>query len=60
MAIDRHQKLITWMKARKVATMKSLRHQFQISHMTVFRILSDYGYHTSYYQYARPAVANKA
>jgi hypothetical protein len=48
MAIDRHPKLIAWMKARKVATMKSLRHQFQISHMTVFRILSDYGYHTSY------------
>jgi hypothetical protein len=48
MAIDRHQKLIAWMKARKVATMKSLRHQFQISHMTVFRILRDYGYHTSY------------
>jgi len=48
MALDRHQKLIAWMKARKVATMKSLRHQFQISHMTVFRILSDYGYHTSY------------
>ena len=48
MAIDRHEKLIAWIKARKVATMKSLRHQFQISHMTVFRILSDYGYHTSY------------
>jgi len=48
MAIERHQKLIAWMKARKVARMKSLRHQFQISHMTVFRILSDYGYHTSY------------
>lgn len=48
MTIDRHRKLITWIKTRKVATMKSLRHQFQISHMTVFRILSDYGYRTSY------------
>ena len=48
MTADRHQKLIAWMKTRKVATMKALRHQFQISHMTVFRILSEYGYHTSY------------
>jgi len=36
------------MKSQKVATMKALRHQFQISHMTVFRILKEYGYHTSY------------
>jgi hypothetical protein len=48
MSADRHQKLIAWMKTRKVTTMKALRHQFQISHMTVFRILSEYGYHTSY------------
>jgi hypothetical protein len=48
MALDQHQKLIVWMKAQKVATMKALRHKFQISHMTVFRVLSEYGYHTSY------------
>ena len=48
MTADQHQKVIAWMKTRKVATMKALRHQFQISHMTVFRILSEYGYHTSY------------
>jgi len=48
MTADRHQKVIAWMKTRKVATMKALRHQFQVSHMTVFRILSEYGYHTSY------------
>ena len=48
MSADRQQKLIAWMKSRKVTTMKALRHQFQISHMTVFRILSEYGYHTSY------------
>jgi hypothetical protein len=48
MSADRHHKLIVWMKTRKVTTMKALRHQFQISHMTVFRILSQYGYHTSY------------
>lgn len=48
MSADRHHKLIAWMKTRKVTTMKALRHQFQISHMTVFRILCEYGYHTSY------------
>ena len=48
MTADRHQKVIAWIKTRKVATMKALRHQFQVSHMTVFRILSEYGYHTSY------------
>jgi hypothetical protein len=48
MSDDRRQKLIAWMKTRKVTTMKALCHQFQISHMTVFRILSEYGYHTSY------------
>jgi hypothetical protein len=48
MPTDRARKLIAWMKTRKVATMKALRHQFQISHMTVFRILSESGYHSSY------------
>jgi hypothetical protein len=48
MALDQHQKLIAWMKAQKVATMKAIRHKFEISHMTVFRVLSEYGYHTSY------------
>ncbi|MHC4406669.1 MAG: hypothetical protein ACYTG0_44160 [Planctomycetota bacterium] len=48
MATDRRQKLVKWMKKRKVATMKALRHQFQLSHMTVFRILKQYGYYTSY------------
>ena len=48
MATERHQKLVKWMKKRKVATMKAMRHQFQLSHMTVFRILKEYGYYTSY------------
>jgi hypothetical protein len=48
MTTDSPQKLIAWLKSRKVATMKALRHQFQISHMTVYRILKEYGYHTSY------------
>jgi hypothetical protein len=36
------------LKKRKVATMKWMRHQFRLSHMTVFRALKEYGYHTSY------------
>ena len=48
MGTERHQKLIRWMENRKVATMKAMRHQFQLSHMTVFRILKEYGYYTSY------------
>ncbi|CAN5150747.1 hypothetical protein BH10PLA2_BH10PLA2_16550 [soil metagenome] len=48
MPTDRARKLVTWMKTRTVATMKALRHQFQVSHMTVFRILSESGYHSSY------------
>lgn len=48
MTTKSHQKLVKWMKNRKVATMKAMRHQFQLSHMTVFRILKEYGYYTSY------------
>jgi hypothetical protein len=48
MATERNEKLVKWMKKRKVATMKAMRHQFQLSHMTVFRILKEYGYYTSY------------
>ena len=48
MPTERQQKLIKWIKNQKVATMKSLRHQFQLSHMSVFRILKEYGYYSSY------------
>lgn len=48
MLTDREQKVVKWVKKRKVATMRHLRHQFQISHMTVIRALKKYGYHTSY------------
>jgi hypothetical protein len=48
MLMDREQKLVSWLLKRKVGTMRQLRHQFQISHMTVFRTLKKYGYHTSY------------
>jgi len=48
MTTERHEKLVKWMKNRKVTTMKAMRHQFQLSHMTVFRILKEYGYYTSY------------
>jgi hypothetical protein len=48
MLTERHEKLIRWLRKRKVATMAQLRHQFQLSHMTVVRALSKHGYYTSY------------
>ncbi len=48
MFTDREQKVVKWMEKRKVATMRHLRYQFQISHMTVIRALKKYGYYTSY------------
>ncbi len=40
MLTDREQKLVHWLRSRKVATMRQLQHQFQVSHMTVFRALN--------------------
>jgi hypothetical protein len=48
MLTDRERKLVDWLKKRRLATMKHLRHQFQVSHMTVVRALKKYGYFTSY------------
>jgi hypothetical protein len=48
MLTDREQKPVNWLQTRKVATMRHLRHQFQVCHMTVFRALKKFGYHTSY------------
>ncbi len=48
MVTDREEKVVKWVKKRKVATMRQLRHQFQISHMTVIRALKKFGYYTSY------------
>jgi len=48
MLTDREQKLVGWLLKRKVATMRHLQHQFQVSHMTVFRVLKKHGYYTSY------------
>ena len=48
MLTDREQKVVNWLKKRKVATMRHLRHQFKVSHMTVIRALKKYGYYTSY------------
>ena len=48
MLTDREQKVVKWLRKRKVATMRHLRHQFQLSHMTVVRALKKYGYYTSY------------
>jgi hypothetical protein len=48
MLTRKEQKLVDWLRARKVATMRHLRHQFQVSHMTVFRAFKKQGYYTSY------------
>jgi hypothetical protein len=42
------QKVIGWLRKTTVATMKQIRHQFQISHMTVVRALKKFGYYASY------------
>jgi hypothetical protein len=48
MLTEREEKLVRWLRQRKVATQRHLQHQFQVSHMTVFRALKKYGYYTSY------------
>jgi hypothetical protein len=48
MLTDREQKVVGWLKKRTVATMRQLRNQFKISHMTVIRALNKSGYYTSY------------
>lgn len=48
MLTERERKVVNWLKSRKVATMRHLRHQFKLSHMTVIRALKKYGYYTSY------------
>lgn len=42
------QKVIGWLRKTTVATMKQIRHQFRISHMTVVRALKKVGYYASY------------
>jgi hypothetical protein len=42
------QKVIGWLRKATVATMKQIRHQFRISHMTVVRALKKFGYYASY------------
>jgi len=48
MLTDREQKLVNWLRQRKVASLQQLQRQFQVSHMTVFRALKKHGYYTSY------------
>jgi DNA-binding MarR family transcriptional regulator len=48
MLTDREQRIVNWLRTRKIATMRHLQHQFQVCHMTVFRALKKSGYHTSY------------
>jgi hypothetical protein len=48
MLTDRQRKLVDWLKKQKVATMKRMQHQFQMSRSTVLRALKKYGHFTSY------------
>jgi hypothetical protein len=48
MLTEREQKVVNWLMKTKVATMRHLRHQFKLSHMTVIRALKKHGYYTSY------------
>jgi hypothetical protein len=48
MLTKKERKLVDWLRRRKVATMRHLQYQFQVSHMTVFRALKKQSYHTSY------------
>ena len=42
------QKIIGWLRKVTVATMKQIRHEFEVSHMTVVRALKEFGYYASY------------
>lgn len=42
------ERIIAWLRKATVATMKQIRHQFHISHMTVARALKGFGYYASY------------
>ena len=42
------QDVIGWLRKATVSTMKQIRHQFRISHMTVVRALKKFGYYASY------------
>jgi hypothetical protein len=48
MFTEAEQKVIAWLRKSTVASMKQLRHQFCISHMTVVRALKKFGYYASY------------
>jgi hypothetical protein len=48
MLTNSEQAIVEWLRKVTVATMKQLRHQFQISHMTVARALKKFGYFASY------------
>jgi hypothetical protein len=42
------QGVIAWLRKTTVASMKQIRHQLRISHMTVVRALKKFGYYASY------------
>jgi hypothetical protein len=45
---QRQDKLVDWLHKTKVASMKRMTHQFQVSRSTILRTLKQYGYCTSY------------
>ena len=45
MLTEREQKVVSWVRRQKVATMRHMQQQFQVCHMTVFRALKKAGYH---------------
>jgi hypothetical protein len=42
------QIIINWLRKTTIGTMKQIRHQFHVSHMTVVRALKKFGYYASY------------
>jgi hypothetical protein len=48
MLTERERKVVDWLRRRNVATMRQLRNQFKLSHMTVVRALKKQGYYCSY------------
>jgi hypothetical protein len=42
------QKIIGWLRKVTTATMTQIRHEFEVSHMTVVRALKKFGYYASY------------
>ena len=48
MSTESGQKIVRWIRQKKVATMRELQQHFDVSHMTVVRALKEHGYFSSY------------